>query len=102
MPNSPPPQGGSVLDIFKAITNEPLDLPEGVLVSPNLRDLFGRLFDKDPATRITVSGCVFSWAACDVCCSAGRLTARAGCLPCSLQCNAHCSLLFKTRRSLRS
>jgi hypothetical protein len=50
------PQGGSVLDIFKAITTEPLELPRDVLISGDLRHLLHRLFDKDPATRITVGG----------------------------------------------
>ncbi|KAI8474002.1 MAG: kinase-like domain-containing protein [Monoraphidium minutum] len=49
-----PFQGGSVLDIFKAITSDPLELPGDVLISPDLRDLLHRLFDKDPAARITV------------------------------------------------
>ncbi|KAI8467317.1 MAG: hypothetical protein J3K34DRAFT_523847 [Monoraphidium minutum] len=49
-----PFQGGSVLDIFKAITNEPLELPGDVLISRELRDLLHRLFDKNPAARISV------------------------------------------------
>lgn len=50
----PDTQGGSVLDVFKAIATEDLELPAGMIISPALRDLFGRLFDKDPATRITL------------------------------------------------
>jgi hypothetical protein len=53
-PTPQPPQGGSVLDIFKAITTEPLELPASAPISPDLRHLFHRLFDKDPAARITV------------------------------------------------
>ncbi|KAF8069424.1 GRIK2 [Scenedesmus sp. PABB004] len=49
-----PFQGGSVLDVFKAITGTPLALPDDTPISPSLRHLFGRLFDKDPATRITL------------------------------------------------
>jgi len=43
-----------VLDIFKAITNEPLELPDSIPISPDLAHLFHLLFDKNPATRITV------------------------------------------------
>lgn len=51
-----PSQGGSVLDIFKAITSAPLQLPPAVPVSPALSDLLHRLFEKDPGRRITVAG----------------------------------------------
>ena len=43
-----------MLDIFKAITDQPLELPPEIPISADLRDLFTRLFDKDPSTRITV------------------------------------------------
>ncbi|WIA30403.1 hypothetical protein OEZ86_000488 [Tetradesmus obliquus] len=49
-----PFQGSSVLDVFKAITTAQLELPDDVTISPSLTHLFGRLFDKDPATRITL------------------------------------------------
>lgn len=60
-----PFQGSSVLDVFKAITTAQLELPDDVTISPSLTHLFGRLFDKDPATRITLQvGRVARWPAC--------------------------------------
>jgi hypothetical protein len=47
-------QGSGVLDVFKAITTEPLELLPSVPISADLADLFTRIFDKDPATRITL------------------------------------------------
>ena len=49
-----PFQGGNVLDIFKAITTMPLELPEEVVISSELRDLFEKLFEKDAEKRITI------------------------------------------------
>jgi [calcium/calmodulin-dependent protein kinase] kinase len=49
-----PFQGSSVLDVFKAITTAELALPDDIKISPSLQHLFGRLFDKDPATRISL------------------------------------------------
>lgn len=49
-----PFQGDSILDIYRAITDEPLQLPSDVLISPSLRDLFEQIFEKDPTKRITV------------------------------------------------
>jgi [calcium/calmodulin-dependent protein kinase] kinase len=49
-----PFQGSSVLDVFKAITTAELQLPDDIKISHSLQHLFARLFDKDPATRITL------------------------------------------------
>jgi hypothetical protein len=38
----------------QAIATQPLELPGDVNISTHLRDLFMRLFDKDPNTRITL------------------------------------------------
>jgi hypothetical protein len=43
-----------MLDIFKAITSTPLELPPEVPISSELAHLFGRLFEKDPTQRITI------------------------------------------------
>lgn len=40
--------------VVQAIATQPLELPDHVTISPHLRDLFMRLFDKDPDTRITL------------------------------------------------
>ena len=40
--------------VLQAIATQPLELPDDVTISPHLRDLFTRLFDKDPDTRITL------------------------------------------------
>lgn len=38
----------------QAIATQPLELPGDVNISTHLRDLFMRLFDKDPNSRITL------------------------------------------------
>lgn len=38
----------------QAIATQPLELPGDVNISTHLRDLFMRLFDKDPDSRITL------------------------------------------------
>lgn len=38
----------------QAIATQPLLLPDDVTISPHLADLFMRMFDKDPRTRITL------------------------------------------------
>jgi serine/threonine protein kinase len=52
-PATSKPAGG-VLDVFRAIVEQPLALPQDVAVSADLRDLFSRLFEKDPRARATL------------------------------------------------
>jgi hypothetical protein len=59
-----PFQGGSVMDVFKAIASTELELPEDIKISYSLRDLFSRLFDKNPETRIPLQVSQPSWASC--------------------------------------
>ncbi|XP_062501382.1 calcium/calmodulin-dependent protein kinase kinase 1-like isoform X2 [Corticium candelabrum] len=44
----------NILELYELIKSEPVPYPEDRLVSEELRELFDRILDKDPETRITI------------------------------------------------
>lgn len=48
-----PFERSGVLDMYEAISNEEVEYAPGC--EPELLDLLGRIFDKDPNTRITIA-----------------------------------------------
>ncbi|KAJ3187168.1 hypothetical protein HDU85_007206 [Gaertneriomyces sp. JEL0708] len=54
-------------ELFNVISRKPIEFPDEIPIDDNLRDLFMRLLDKDPTTRITLEEIkLHPWATADL------------------------------------